>query len=174
MKKNKEPDKNELRGGYKRADFPAGLVRGKYAKRMKESSNIIILRPEVAQVFPNEEAVNNALVNALSTRTLDESLADTFWWGRLVENAVGGYFCNRLNSVKFTHTYWRERDQEVDFVISRRKDVWAIEVKSGRRGKGSGLSRFRNRYPKARVLMVGGSGIPLEEFFCKDPPAFLT
>jgi uncharacterized protein len=117
---------------------------------------------------------NNALVNALSTRTLDESLADTFWWGRLVENAVGGYFCNRLNSVEYTLTYWRERDQEVDFVISRGKDVWAIEVKSGRSGKGSGLARFRNRYPKTRVLMVGGSGIPLEEFFSQDPPAFLT
>lgn len=33
---------------------------------------------------------NNALVNALSTRTLEESLADPVWWGRLEENALGG------------------------------------------------------------------------------------
>lgn len=116
---------------------------------------------------------NNALVNALSTRTLGESLADPFWWGRLVENAVGGYLCNRLNSVEYTLTYWRERDQEVDFVVSRGRDVWAIAMKSGRSGKGSGLSRFRGRYPKARALMVGGSGIPLEKFFSKEPTAFL-
>jgi hypothetical protein len=65
MKKDKEPDKDELRAEYKRSDFPAGLVRGKYAKRMKESSNVIVLRPEVAQAFPNEEAVNNALLSLI-------------------------------------------------------------------------------------------------------------
>ena len=62
LRKDKEPDKDELRVEYRRSDFPGGLVRGKYAKRMKESSNVIVLRPEVAQVFPNEEAVNNALL----------------------------------------------------------------------------------------------------------------
>jgi len=65
MKKDKETDKDELRPEYKRADFPGGFVRGKYAKRLKESSNIIVLRPEVAQVFPNEEAVNNALLSLI-------------------------------------------------------------------------------------------------------------
>jgi len=65
MKKDKEIDKDELRPEYKRADFPGGFVRGKYAKRLKESSNIIVLRPEVAQAFPNEEAVNNALLSLI-------------------------------------------------------------------------------------------------------------
>ena len=65
MRKDKEPDKDELRVEYKRSDFPGGLVRGKYAKRMKESSNVIVLKPEVAQVFPNEEAVNNALLSLI-------------------------------------------------------------------------------------------------------------
>ncbi len=65
MKKDKEPDKDELRAEYKRSDFPGDLVRGKYAERMRESSNIVVLRPEVAQVFPNEEAVNNALLSLI-------------------------------------------------------------------------------------------------------------
>lgn len=64
MKKDKESE-DELRPEYRRSDFPGGLVRGKYAKRMKESSNIIVLRPEVAEVFPNEEAVNNALLSLI-------------------------------------------------------------------------------------------------------------
>jgi hypothetical protein len=117
---------------------------------------------------------NNALVTALSTRTLTESLADPVWWGRLVENAVGGHLCNHLNSVEYTLTYWRERDKEVDFVVSRGRDLWALEVKSGRSGKGSGLSWFRRRYPQARALMVGGQGIPLEEFFSREPATFLS
>jgi hypothetical protein len=65
MKKDNAPDSDELRPEYKRSDFPGGLVRGKYAKRLKESSNIVVLRPEVADAFPNEEAVNNALLSLI-------------------------------------------------------------------------------------------------------------
>ena len=65
MKKDKAPDKDELRPEYKRSDFPGGLVRGKYANRLKKSSNVVVLRPEVAEAFPNEEAVNNALLSLI-------------------------------------------------------------------------------------------------------------
>jgi hypothetical protein len=64
MKKNKT-EEDELRAEYIRADFPGGLVRGKYAKRLKESSNVIVLKPEIAKAFPNEEAVNNALLSLI-------------------------------------------------------------------------------------------------------------
>ena len=65
MKKVRAPDKDELRAEYKRSDFPEGLVRGKYAKRMRESSNVVVLKPEVAQAFPNEDAVNTALLSLI-------------------------------------------------------------------------------------------------------------
>ena len=65
MKKNKTPEKDELREEYKHSDFPGGLVRGKYAKRLQESTNIVVLKPEVAQAFPNEAAVNNALLSLI-------------------------------------------------------------------------------------------------------------
>ena len=61
MKKDKATTQDELRKEYKRSDFTAPLARGKYTKRLRDSSNIVVLRPEVAKVFPNEEAVNNAL-----------------------------------------------------------------------------------------------------------------
>ena len=65
MKKVKQTDQDELRAEYNRSDFPEGLVRGKYAKRVRESSNIVILKPEVAEAFPNEEAVNSALLSLI-------------------------------------------------------------------------------------------------------------
>jgi hypothetical protein len=65
MKTNRAPDKDELRVEYKRSDFPEGLVRGKYAKRMRESSNVVVLKPEVAKAFPNEDAVNTALLSLI-------------------------------------------------------------------------------------------------------------
>jgi len=41
-------------------DF-SGAVRGKYAKRFGEGTNIVVLDPEVAEVFPDAKSVNDAL-----------------------------------------------------------------------------------------------------------------
>ena len=65
MKKAKQTDKDELRAEYKRSDFPKGLVRGKYAERLRESSNVVVLEPEVARAFPNQKAVNSALLSLI-------------------------------------------------------------------------------------------------------------
>ena len=65
MKKISQTDKDELRAEYKRSDFPEGLARGKYAERLRKSSNIVVLKPEVAEVFPNEDAVNTALLSLI-------------------------------------------------------------------------------------------------------------
>ncbi len=65
MKKSSRTAKDELRPEYTRSDFPEGLVRGKYAERLRKSTNIGVLKPEVAEVFPTEEAVNNALLSLI-------------------------------------------------------------------------------------------------------------
>lgn len=59
MKKVKSTS-DELRAEYKRSDF-GKLERGKYYERVKASSNIVVLDPEVAAIFPNSAAVNKAL-----------------------------------------------------------------------------------------------------------------
>lgn len=61
MKKtNKNECVDELREEYDLSKM-AGLVRGKYAKQFKEGSNVIMLEPDVAEAFPDEESVNEAL-----------------------------------------------------------------------------------------------------------------
>ncbi len=65
MKKVKQTKKDEVRAEYRRLDFPKGLVRGKYAERLRESSNVVVLKPEVARAFPNQEAVNSALLSLI-------------------------------------------------------------------------------------------------------------
>ena len=60
MKKAKSELNDWARPEYKRADF-GQMVRGKYASRIRKSTNVIVLDPQVAKVFPNDEAVNNAL-----------------------------------------------------------------------------------------------------------------
>ena len=64
-------------------------------------------------------------------------------------------------------TYWRDATEEVDFVVSQGTQDWAIEVKSGCGDKVSGMTAFRKRYPKAKVWLVGATGIKLEEFFSR-------
>lgn len=59
MKKVKSAS-NDLRAEYKRSDFKK-FERGKYYERIKASSNVVLLDPEVAAVFPNSAAVNKAL-----------------------------------------------------------------------------------------------------------------
>ena len=59
MKKAEMVD-DDLRPEYRREDF-GPMIRGKYAARLKESSNIIVLDPEIAEAFPNAKAVNDAL-----------------------------------------------------------------------------------------------------------------
>jgi hypothetical protein len=60
MKKAKKLAADEARSEYKRSDFGT-LVRGKYVARLRERSNVVVLDPEVAGLFPNAAAVNAAL-----------------------------------------------------------------------------------------------------------------
>ena len=55
----------EMRAEYRREDFGT-MVRGKYAARLGASSNVVVLRPEVASAFPNADAVNEALMGLLN------------------------------------------------------------------------------------------------------------
>jgi hypothetical protein len=67
MRKVSRKTVDELRAEYKRSDF-GSLVRGKYAQRVAESTNIVVLQPEVAKAFPNDRAVNKALRGLLRGR----------------------------------------------------------------------------------------------------------
>ena len=63
MKRSK---KTGLRPEY---DFAAmqGGVRGKYTKQYREGTNIVLLEPDIAEAFPNDAAVNQALRGVLNT-----------------------------------------------------------------------------------------------------------
>ena len=68
---------------------------------------------------------------------------------------------------EFGVTYWRAGAEEVDFVVTHGKRIWAIEVKSSRTGKLAGLAAFMKQFPKAQPWLIGGGGVPLEEFFAR-------
>lgn len=51
---------DELRPEYDFSKMTGG-VRGKYAERYKTGTNLVLLDPDVAQAFPTDESVNEAL-----------------------------------------------------------------------------------------------------------------
>lgn len=62
MKKQSSTDiEDELRPEYDLRELLKNGVRGKYAARYREGTNLVRLAPDVADAFPTEESVNEAL-----------------------------------------------------------------------------------------------------------------
>lgn len=75
MKKAKNSELDDWgKANYKRADL-GELVRGKYAKLVRESTNVVMLDPQVAKAFPNDEAVNSALRGLIRSTRGDAKLS---------------------------------------------------------------------------------------------------
>ena len=72
MKKKTEIN-DELRPEYDMKSLLRGGVRGKYAARYREGTNLVLLEPEVAKAFPNEKAVNEALRLVIKLKQVQEN-----------------------------------------------------------------------------------------------------
>jgi predicted AAA+ superfamily ATPase len=114
------------------------------------------------------------LVTGLGLTGFEATRRDASQWGRLVENAVGAYLVGHLPARSHEVSYWRERSDEVDFVVRAGRSVWAVEVKSGRPRRLAGMAAFQRRYPRARPLIVGTGGMPLDEYFSTSPAEVFT
>jgi hypothetical protein len=64
---------DELRPEYNLKELLKGAARGKYAERYRAGTNLVLLDPDVAKAFPNEQAVNEALRLVLRLTTIPES-----------------------------------------------------------------------------------------------------
>src|SRR5208283_5836898 len=98
---------------------------------------------------------------------------DTEYWGRLVESAIGTHLVNQARLSDLNVFYWRDVNQEVDFVLVKGGKIIAIEVKSTRRRTSlQGMEAFAKQFKVHKKLLVGGQGIPLEEFLTTDASAW--
>ena len=114
---------------------------------------------------PKLQVLNTALITAQAGITLAQARADRTFWGRLVESAVGAHLANAAATGDCVVHYWRDRNREVDFVVSAGRTLVAIEVKSGLAPETlPGMAAFSEAFRPARKLLVGGDGIDLETF----------
>ena len=117
------------------------------------------------QSIPKYQVYNNALLTAFKGTSYEKDRIDPQIWGRWIESAVGAYLLGGAEEGGYSVYYWRERSNEVDFIIVRQGEVMALEVKSGRRGMNSGIPKFNDLFHPKHSLVIGTDGIPFEEFF---------
>lgn len=108
---------------------------------------------------------NTAIMSGVSVESLETLLQQPSVWGRWVESAVGAHLLNQtFRDKRLTLSYWKEGNDEVDFVLEYKGKAIGIEVKSGQGGNISGLTVFKEKFGPHKVLLVGASGIPWQEF----------
>jgi predicted AAA+ superfamily ATPase len=112
---------------------------------------------------------NTAIMSGLSNESYDTLLVDPKSWGRWVESAVGAHLINQsFKNKKLNIYYWREGNDEVDFVVEYKKKIIALEVKTSKVGSLTGMNAFSKNFHPEKSLVIGTGGIPWEEFLQLD------
>ena len=117
------------------------------------------------QSTPKLQVYNTGLLSVFQGKGFESELFAPSRWGRWVESAVGAHLLNAAEEEGYKIAYWREKNDEVDFILTASPDTTiAIEVKSGHRKDNSGLHVFADKYKDAKTLVVGTGGFSIEEF----------
>lgn len=118
--------------------------------------------------IPKLQVYNNALKTIFTPLTFEQAILDRKEWGHIVESAVGAYLVSQAFTQRFEVFYWRERNDEVDFILRKKGMVVAIEVKSNAEKNTSGLNKFKEMFHPKSAFIVGDGGISFEEFLSMD------
>ena len=115
---------------------------------------------------------NTALISARRHESFQAIRREPDAWGRLVESSVGAQLLNYAAIEGYSLYYWRDRNDEVDYVIENQGKAIAIEVTAGAGHKRSGMKAFQARFNPEKMLLIGKSGLPWEEFLNLNPAEF--
>lgn len=118
--------------------------------------------------IPKYQVYNNALLSVLSGLSFKEAVTDSKRWGQFFESAIGAYIISEAFVHRFEVYYWREGNDEVDFVLKKNQKIVAIEVKSNGETKTTGMERFHKLFNPLATIVVGENGIQPELFLSMD------
>ena len=118
--------------------------------------------------IPKYQVYNNALLSVLSGLSFKEAVTDSKRWGQFFESAIGAYIISEAFVHRFEVYYWREGNDEVDFVLKKNQKIVAIEVKSNGETKTTGMERFHKLFYPLATIVVGENGIQPELFLSMD------
>jgi uncharacterized protein len=113
---------------------------------------------------PKWQVYDASLLSVLSGLRFMEVRQNAERWGQWVENAVGAYILRAVARRDGKAWYWRDRDQEVDFVLEIEGKRIGLEVKSNAAGVTKGMNSFDELYRPDQMLLIGDRGLPWETF----------
>ncbi len=123
---------------------------------------------------PKLNVLNTALMSAVVGDSFEDGRSDRSHWGRVVESAVGAHLINTASSATNVR-YWRDGNEEVDFVLQRGPRLVGIEVKAGRGlPRRSSLETFEHRFSALPSIVVGEAGVPLHDFLLEPADHWLN
>ncbi|MGM9695109.1 MAG: ATP-binding protein, partial [Alloprevotella sp.] len=118
--------------------------------------------------IPKFQVYNNALKVVFGQQTLPNAMMDRKVWGHIFESGIGAFLVSQAFVHRFEVFYWRERNDEVDFILRKKGSLIAIEVKSNAEKKTAGLERFKEMFQPKQAFIVGDGGIGVEDFLSTD------
>lgn len=118
---------------------------------------------------PKFQVYNNALLTSQDDETYSTAIVNPKLWGRLVESSVGAHLLNHSISERYNLYYWREGNNEVDFILEKGDRVIGLEVKSGASADNAGMGIFNEKFHPDKMLLVGTGGIPYVDFLKINP-----
>lgn len=121
------------------------------------------------QSSPKFQVHNTALIAAQQPLTFSEIKQQPEHWGRIVESAIGAHLLNYARQEDYQLFYWREANDEVDFILQYRGKILALEVKSTTSGNTSGMKAFQVKFVPHKVLLISANGLSWQEFLKINP-----
>ena len=118
---------------------------------------------------PKFQVHNTALISAQRNESFSDMGLQPDLWGRMVESAIGAHLINYALAGGYSLHYWRERNDEVDFVIANKGKLIGIEVKTNQTASTKGMAAFQKTFNPDKILLIGDSGLPWQEFLLLDP-----
>ena len=118
--------------------------------------------------IPKFQVYNNALKMVYNPASFEQAILDRKEWGHIFESAIGAYLVSQAFVHRFEVYYWRERNDEVDFVLKKKDSLIAIEVKSNAEKRTDGLEKFKQMFNPKSAFIIGEGGISAEEFLSMD------
>lgn len=118
--------------------------------------------------IPKLQVYNNALKMAYCQASFNQAILDRKQWGRIFESGIGAHLVSQAFVHRFEVYYWRERHDEVDFILRKKNALVAIAVKSNAAKRTRGLDKFRELFKPTASFIVGDGGVKAEEFLSMD------
>jgi hypothetical protein len=124
--------------------------------------------------IPKFQVYNNALKNVYEDLKFEEAIRNPKFWGRIFESAIGAHIACNIFTGGYQAYYWRENNQEVDYIIKSGSKIAAIEVKSNNDSASKGLSLFREKYNPQSAFIIGNGGFQPDQFLSDNPIKILS